>query len=148
MTLRILHWMSRIILAGIFFYTGYIKIESPLQFGAVISGYKLFPDVFHPLIVNYFPWVEIALGFLLIIAWKKIIRYVAGAATALILFFIVVLTITYVRGIDASCGCFSMDDKISPMTIVRDGLIIIPALYLLAEPLFRKKKPEAGSLAH
>jgi hypothetical protein len=154
MTLRILHWLSRCILAGIFFYTGYIKYTSPLQFDAAISAYKLFPDVVHPPIVNYFPWVEIALAVSLLIAWKKLIRYVAGAAACLILFFIVILTITYARNIKAPCGCFSFDEQISPGTIARDGAIIIPALYLLAEPLLLKRlktkrqefpEPEAGA---
>jgi putative oxidoreductase len=150
MILRILHWLSRCILAGIFFYTGYIKldihfnnghinIDPSLQFDAVISGYKLFPEAFHPLIVNYFPWVEITLALFLVIGWKKIVHYIAGAATGLILFFIVILTITYARGIDANCGCFSLNDRISLKTIARDSIIIIPALYLLTEPLIRKR---------
>jgi putative oxidoreductase len=138
MTLRILHWLSRCTLAGIFFYSGYIKIDNPLQFAVAISGYKLFPDYLISPSAIYFPWVEIALAILLLIGWK--IRYVAGAAAALLLFFTVILTITYFRGIEANCGCFSFDDRISIKTIARDSLILVPALYLLiAEPLLRKR---------
>jgi len=128
MLLRILHWLSRCILAGIFFYTGYIKIRSPLQFAAVLSGYQLFPDSLILPMTDYFPWIEIALGVLLLIGWK--IRYVAIAACALLAAFLTVLTVTYLRGIEANCGCFSFDDRISPLTLGRDTLILVPALFL------------------
>ena len=114
-----------------FFYTGYIKIESPLQFAVTLLGYELFPEALIPLIAQWFPWAEIVLGVFLLIGWKM--RYVAAATSALLLTFTVVLTITYLRGIEANCGCFNFDDKITPLTILRDGVILLPALYLLFE---------------
>jgi putative oxidoreductase len=139
MTLRILHWTGRIILATIFLYTGYIKIQEPLQFAVAISGYQLVPEQLVWPIARYFPWLEIALGVFLLIGWK--IRYVAGASAALRLFFTVILSITYVRGIEANCGCFSFNDRISPKTIARDSIILIPALFLIFEPR-RRPKPD------
>jgi len=147
---QILHWGCRIILAAMFFYTGYVKIESTLQFAVTLLGYELFPETLVFFIAKWFPWVEIALGVFLLmrpdfnIRWK--IRYVAAATTALMLFFTVILTITYFRGIDANCGCFDFDSKISPLTILRDSIILIPALYLLFEhrlfPSLKPVKPE------
>ena len=137
---QVLHWTARILLAAIFLYTGYIKIESSLQFSAVLYGYKLFPDSLIVPLTRYFPWIEIALGILLLIGWK--IRYVSLAACGLLASFIAVLAITYFRGIDANCGCFSFDDRITPLTILRDGLIILPAIYLVAENALRPR-PEA-----
>lgn len=139
---RVLHWIARLLLAGIFLYTGYIKIESPLQFSAILFGYKLFPDWLIVPLTNYFPWIEVALGILLLIGWK--IRYVSLAACGLLASFIAVLAITYFRGIDANCGCFSFDDRITPLTILRDGLIILPALYLAAEGLLRTRRGLTG----
>jgi hypothetical protein len=55
------------------------------------------------------------------------------------LFFIALLTITYLRGIDADCGCFGSGAKISPLTILRDSLMLLPALYLAFEGKFRRK---------
>ncbi len=132
-----LHWASRLVLAGIFLYTGYIKLESPLQFAAVLSGYQLFPDWLILPLTDYFPWVEIGLGILLLAGWK--IRYVAWGASGLIFLFLLVLIVTYLRGIDADCGCFSFDDRISPLTIGRDMLILLPALFLAIEPMLRAR---------
>jgi len=134
---RILHPTCRALLSGIFLYTGYVKLESPLQFAAVLFGYKLFPDLIILPLSYYFPWVEIALGILLIFGWK--IRCVALGACGLLITFIVILSITYLRGIDADCGCFSFDDRITPLTIARDALIILPALYLAAEPVLHAR---------
>ncbi len=147
--LRILHWLCRLGLAGIFIYTGYIKLESPLQFAAVLYGYKLFPTSLILPMSKYFPWVEIALAILVLIGWKM--RYVALAACGLLMAFIGVLAVTYFRGIDANCGCFSFSDRITPLTMVRDGLILLPALYLAVESLLRLRpnspaaRPAAGT---
>lgn len=137
MTFKILHWACRLVLAGIFLYTGYIKLESPLQFAAVLSGYKLFPDELILPLSQYFPWVEIALGVLLLAGWK--IRYVAIGACALLGAFVAVLALTYFRGIEANCGCFSFDDRISPWTLLRDALILLPAIFLVLEPMLRRR---------
>lgn len=126
---RILHWLCRLALAGIFVYSGYVKLDSPLQFAAAIAGYKLVPDSLIPPLVDYLPWVEIVLGILLLVGWQ--LRYVSIGASALLLCFIAILTITYMRGIDADCGCFGFGDRISPRTIARDVLILLPALYLI-----------------
>jgi uncharacterized membrane protein YphA (DoxX/SURF4 family) len=136
-TLRVLHWLCRLILAGIFLYSGYVKIQEPLQFAVAIAGYKLVPESFIFPFATYLPWLEIALGLGILIGWK--IRYFSLAAAALLLFFIVVLAITIGRGIEANCGCFSLDERISPKTIARDSLILIPALYLMAEPRLRRR---------
>jgi putative oxidoreductase len=130
-------WASRILLAGVFLYSGYTKLQAELEFAAAIAGYRLLPEqVIYPVAV-YLPWLEIALGLLLLSAWKT--RYVAGFTAGLLSFFIVILTITYLRGIDANCGCFGIGERISPLTIARDGLFLIPALFLTLGPRFGPK---------
>lgn len=134
---RVLHWVSRIGLAGLFLYSGYVKLQSPLQFAADVMGYKLVPAGLVYPVAQYFPWLEILLGLLLLIGWK--IRYWGVGASGLILFFITIISITYARGIDANCGCFGTGDKISPFTIFRDSLFLLPALFLAVEPRLRRR---------
>jgi hypothetical protein len=120
-------------------------VESQLQFAAVLYGYRLFPDSVILPLSRYFPWLEIALGILLLGGWR--IRHVSLAACGLLATFIAILAVTYVRGIEANCGCFSFDDRITPLTIVRDALIILPALYLVVEPMLRTRDAAAVSKA-
>ena len=44
MTIKILHWLCRLILAGVFIYSGYVKVQETLQFAVAISGYKMVPE--------------------------------------------------------------------------------------------------------
>jgi uncharacterized membrane protein YphA (DoxX/SURF4 family) len=137
MITKILHWLCRLILAGVFIYSGYVKIQEPLQFAVAISGYKMVPENLIFPMAKSLPWLEIFLGLAILIGWK--IRYFSAATAALLLFFIAVLAITISRGIEANCGCFSLDEKISPLTILRDSLFLIPALYLVLEPQLTKR---------
>lgn len=135
MIFRILNWAGRIILAGIFLYSGYVKIQQPLQFAANLSAYKLFPESLILPIMNYLPWLEIGLGVMLLIGWK--LRFFAAGTIALLAMFMGVMTITYARGIEADCGCFGPGDRITPWTIARDASFLIPALFLFLEPRIR-----------
>ena len=146
----ILHWLFRLILAGIFIYGGYVKLESPLLCEAFLYTYDLFPNAYVPAMARYFPWPEMVLGLLLLNGFGRKVRYLAIVSILLLLFFIVILAVTYLRGIEADCGCFGFDDPISPKSIARDSLMLIPALYLVfAGPLLRRrlqnKLPESRS---
>ncbi len=141
MTLRILHWLCRCILAGIFIYSGYLKAHETLQFAVAIMGYKVVPERLVFPIAQYFPWFEIALGLLLLSGWK--IRYVSVGAAGLLLFFMVLLASTLFRGIETNCGCFGFGERISYKTIARDSLMLIPALFLVVEPRLRARSRRA-----
>jgi uncharacterized membrane protein YphA (DoxX/SURF4 family) len=137
MILRIIHWASRIILAGIFLYSGYVKYRNPLQFSADLTAYKLFPAAIIIPVSQYFPWVEMVLGAALLVGWR--LRYFALGTVGLVAFFIAIMAITYARGIDANCGCFGSGDKISPLTIARDASFILPAIFLAWEGRIRRR---------
>ena len=112
-------------------------MQSTLQFAAVLSQYQLVPaDLVLPL-ATYLPWAEIALGLFLLSGWKT--RLAAWIAAALLFVFIIAMTVTYFRGIEADCGCFGIGEKISPGTIGRDALMLLPALFLIAERRIRSK---------
>ena len=115
MTLRILHWASRCFLSGLFLYSGYAKMQSTLQFAVAISGYQLVPQPMVLPLATWLPWVEVALGAVLLTGWR--IQVVSIAATGLLGVFIIVQGVTYLRGIEADCGCFGAGEKISPLTI-------------------------------
>jgi uncharacterized membrane protein YphA (DoxX/SURF4 family) len=144
-TLKIFHWLCRLALAGIFIYSGYVKLQEPLQFAVAIAGYKLVPDNLIFPLATYLPWLEVLLGLGILVGWK--IRYFSLGAAGLLLFFIVILAITLGRGIEANCGCFSLDERISPKTIARDSLILIPALFLIIEPMLRKRWQKSEQIA-
>jgi hypothetical protein len=93
--------------------------------------------------LHNFSWLEIILGVFLLFGWQM--RWWGLAASALMVFFIVLLAITYFRGIDANCGCFGTGDKISPLTMLRDSAFLLPALFLAFEHRIRRRFQPAAA---
>jgi uncharacterized membrane protein YphA (DoxX/SURF4 family) len=143
MLMPVLAWACRVALSGVFIYAGYTKVQAELQFAAAIAAYQLVPDQFLLPVATYLPWLEIVLGILLLTSLKT--RWVAGFAAGLLAFFIVILTITYLRGIEANCGCFGIGERISPLTIARDSLFLVPAVFLMLAPVSRRQPATATS---
>jgi uncharacterized membrane protein YphA (DoxX/SURF4 family) len=139
---RVLHWACRIFLAAIFVYAGYTKLVNELQFAASISAYQLLPPSAIMWVVKLLPGFEVILGIIILLGIK--LRYTASIAGLLLAFFIAVMLVTYLRGIEADCGCFGVGEKISPLTLVRDTLMVLPALFLAGQPWLRSR----GWLSH
>ena len=140
--LGILHWACRLFLGGIFVYAGYTKMANPLQFAAAVEGYQLLSPDSAIWVVRVLPWLEIILGIALLLG--IMIRYTAGFAGAFLMFFIGVMLVTYLRGIEADCGCFGVGERISPLTLVRDALFILPALFLVVQPRLESRGWSGG----
>jgi uncharacterized membrane protein YphA (DoxX/SURF4 family) len=132
----ILHWVCRLFLGCIFIYAGYTKLENPLQFAVAVEGYKLLSPNLVIWAIKILPWLEISLGAVLLLG--IMIRYTAALIGGFLALFIVVMLVTYLRGIEADCGCFGIGEKISPFTLVRDSFFILPALYLYFNPRIKK----------
>jgi uncharacterized membrane protein YphA (DoxX/SURF4 family) len=130
--LRALSWVFRLTLAAIFIYAGVIKMYPPIQrdfFILDLSTYQLLPLWAITLIAWVLPPFEVALGLLLLSGWK--LRYSSAASALLLLGFMGVMLFTYLRGVEANCGCFGDGEPISPWTLTRDSLILVPALFLI-----------------
>ena len=134
---RILHWACRLFLGGIFIYAGYTKMENPLQFAAAVEAYQLLPPHLVIWVVKILPWFEIVLGAALAVGFA--IRYTAAVAGGFLAFFVGVMFVTYLRGIEADCGCFGVGERISPFTLARDALFILPALFLIIQPRLERR---------
>ena len=137
MITHILRWACRLFLAGTFIYAGYTKLENPLQFAAALEAYQLLSPGMVIWVIKVLPWLEVVLGVALLLG--IFIRFTAAFAGGLLVFFIGIMLITYLRGIEADCGCFGVGERISPFTLSRDTLFIIPALYLYFQPWIEKR---------
>jgi uncharacterized membrane protein YphA (DoxX/SURF4 family) len=137
MTTKIVHWCCRIFLGVIFIYAAYTKIENPLQFAAAIEAYKLLPPGIVIWVVKILPWLELALGAAILVG--PLVRFTAASMASFLAFFITVMLITYLRGIEADCGCFGVGERISPLTLIRDTSFMLPALFLFAQPWIEER---------
>ncbi len=132
MAVRVLSWLFRFALAGIFIYAGAVKMYPAIQrdfFMMDLSTYQLLPEWAIVFIAYALPPFEVLLGLLLLSGWK--LRYTSAASALLLLGFMGVMLFTYLRGVSANCGCFGDGEPISPWTLTRDSLILLPAVFLI-----------------
>ena len=134
--------IARLILGVIFIYASIDKIIHPAAFAEAIYNYQILPDSLINLTAIVLPWLELILGFFLIIGLFR-----AGSAcmvTVLLVIFLGAMVFNLTRGLDIHCGCFSAGtDGTGNAPVVwyvfRDALFLLPALYLFYQT-FRGKE--------
>ncbi len=124
---------ARLILGAVFIYASIDKILHPAAFAKAIYNYQILPDTLINLTAVMLPWLELILGFFLIIGLFR--EGSACIATFLMLVFLGAMIFNLARGLNIHCGCFSTSTDGAghiPMTwyVMRDGLFLIPAFYL------------------
>jgi len=115
----------RIILGAIFVYASLDKIANPQAFADIINNYRVLPvQLVNPLAI-FLPWLEFITGLFLISG-----KWVKGSLliySTLLVIFIIALSQALIRGLDISCGCFS----VQPTTTSNVWLRIIEDLIML-----------------
>jgi len=97
---------ARVMLGATFIYASYHKIIAPAEFAKLIYGYDLFPPETINLIAIIVPFVELITGIALIIGFYP--QSAALILNAMLVFFILIISINRIRGHEFDCGCFSM----------------------------------------
>jgi uncharacterized membrane protein YphA (DoxX/SURF4 family) len=126
---RALILVTRLGLGAVFLFAAYSKLKLPwISFAATVYAYQLLPDDAVVFVARALPWFELLLGALLILGIQ--LRWVAAAASVLLLAFFAVLVRSYARGMDIDCGCFGPGDRLSWKTLAREGLLLGVSLAL------------------
>jgi putative oxidoreductase len=113
---KIVLFILRLIIGGLFIYAAVPKITDPKAFAAIVKGYQLFPIWSVNLIAIVLPYVELLTGLFLILGfWKKANAAIIGT---LLFFFIIGLVQAYARGLEINCGCFSTSAASTPSDII------------------------------
>ena len=121
----------RIALGLVFLLYGLDKISQPDVFARSIDNYRLLPEVFINLMAVLLPWVEVLCGLLLIFGqWIRAAALVSGF---LLIVFVIAVSITLVRGLDISCGCFNTNGgrKVGMKLLGEDLLLLAMSLVLI-----------------
>jgi putative oxidoreductase len=106
----------RVILAGIFLYSGLIKASASAQFAIALAPFALVPETWIRPLSILLPLSEIAAGLLILVSPTKHIG--AGLIFLLCVLFAMVLSWALANGIVVSCSCFGQDDQPSAMKMM------------------------------
>lgn len=121
---------------GIFFVAASLpKLADPPSFAHMVYNYRIVPGVLINLMALTMPWIELLCGLALILGvWKDAARTIIAA---LLLVFIVAISVNLMRNNAIDCGCFDVsaagkthEERIADMhfVVIRDlGMLLMCA---------------------
>ena len=138
--------LCRLLLGGVLLVAGGLKAFKPSELAGAVAAYKILPTDIAHLIGYALPWLEVALGILLIIGLTT--RLAAIAGTAVMIIFIAAIISVWARGILIDCGCFGGGGEVDPSKaaeahsaylkeILRDLGLALTGIYLYFFPYGR-----------
>ena len=127
--------ICRLLIGGIFIYTGIPKALRPDDFARLVAGYRLLdPDLVNLAGITM-PWIELVTGVFLVLG--VIPRSAGLLAAGLLATFMVAGALALLRGIEISCGCFFPfmgDHTLGWDLLVRDAILLLITLQIIAWP--------------
>jgi uncharacterized membrane protein YphA (DoxX/SURF4 family) len=150
---RVVIWIGRLLLAGIFIYAGYSKIFLPnsnlwpffilkfsislnlSNFATQVEAFKMLPPWGVQFVAHTLPFTEIILGLLLLIGWR--LRIWASLLTVIMLGFFGVVLRAYLLHMNINCGCFATPEPIGLRKVLEDaalsGLAVLMTVFVFME---------------
>ncbi len=95
-------------------------------------------------VAHTLPFVEIILGLLLLIGWR--LRIWSAAVTLIMAGFLTAVSRAYLLHMDIDCGCFGIPEKLTGMTVVRDGAFTALALIMTIFAFIEAREPHPWSV--
>ncbi len=119
----------RVVLAGVFLYAAYTKLRQPwLLFAMSIDAYGLLPEWGVLTTARVLPWLELAIGVLLLTGLA--LRVVSAVAVALLGVFFGIMMLSFGKGMGIDCGCFGVGEALTAKSLIRDGVLLLSAVML------------------
>jgi putative oxidoreductase len=122
----------RVILGVIFVYAAWIKLREPwAMFAISIDSYQILPMWAVEIVARALPWFELLLGVLLIAGlWRGVS---AAAASLLLAVFFSLMVRALAKGMQIDCGCFGPGERLSWVTLLRDGALLASSLFVVGQ---------------
>jgi putative oxidoreductase len=147
-TSRALLLVGRLALGGIFVFAAYSKLhfggawhlrDYHFFFAMAINSYNMLPLTVVQWMARILPWLELALGALLILGVG--LRWVSSAITLLLLVFMAALTRAAMLGLEINCGCFGYSSQKPTTELFHDsGLLILGLAVTIGAFLTRRAR--------
>jgi uncharacterized membrane protein YphA (DoxX/SURF4 family) len=131
--------IGRIALGAILIYAAYAKLhfngawhlrDYNFIFAFGIDSYQMLPLWAVAFLARVLPWMELALGLLLIAGIG--LRWVASITSALLVVFMIALARAAILGLAINCGCFG-ESSVDPATeLLLDSVLLLVSLAVTA----------------
>jgi hypothetical protein len=140
--------IARLTLGGVLFIAGYLKVSAPDKSQMAVRAYEMLPISVANTLGLILPFIEVAIGALLILG--SLTRVVAALGGFTMVIFIIAISQAWARGLNIDCGCFGGGGAVEPgqtkylQEILRDTGLALLAAYLIRYPVTKfsvDKKP-------
>jgi uncharacterized membrane protein YphA (DoxX/SURF4 family) len=131
--------VARLVLGGVMLVAGALKVAAPETAAQVVRAYELVPSALVAPVGWGLPFLEIAIGLLLIVGFGA--RAAAVAAGVFMVVFVVAVSSAWARGLAIDCGCFGGGGQVAPgqtkylQEILRDLGLLVLAVWLWLGPV-------------
>ncbi|MFE9957987.1 MauE/DoxX family redox-associated membrane protein [Micromonospora sp. NPDC005299] len=130
---------ARLGLAAVWLVAGATKVDDLAASGRAVNAYQVLPYDLATVIGAALPFVELALGVLLLVGLAT--RLAAGISAALLVVFVTGIASAWSRGLAIDCGCFGSGGQLAAgqapsylPEILRDLGFLVLAGFLLTWP--------------
>ena len=136
----------RLIVGGTFLYACLDKLLNQELFARAIFNYKFLPDVFINVFAIVIPYIELTASVFLILGIFK--RGSSFVIIVLLIVFIISLTQAYARGLDISCGCFSLETVSEKsdilLRIIEDIFLVVGSfiIFIKSKTIIKQEKQQ------
>jgi hypothetical protein len=125
--------LSRLLLASVFLLSARSKLRDRRGFVHLVVAYRILPLPLARLYGHLLPWLEAGLGLWLLLGVTA--QYAGALAGLLLLSFAFAVSINLLRRRRyLACGCFGSHETLGPATLLREVLLLLPALHLALLP--------------
>ena len=139
---RLLRWIIRLLrvaLGGVFVYAAWTKLSQPWELFAMgVDSYQVLPLKWVELVARTLPWLELAVGALLIVGWCM--RLAGSVTSVLLIVFFTLMVRAYAKGMEINCGCFGPGEMVSWRTLLRDGSLLAGSLLVTSMAFLRRRE--------
>jgi uncharacterized membrane protein YphA (DoxX/SURF4 family) len=130
--------LARFGLAAVWLVSGYLKAVDPRTTVVAVRGYQIFPESLVVPFATVLPYLELALGLLLVAGLAT--RLAAVLSAVVLVAFIAGVISAAARGLSIDCGCFGGGGDVAAgqtayvQEILRDLGFLALAGYLIVRP--------------
>jgi uncharacterized membrane protein YphA (DoxX/SURF4 family) len=153
--LRVLALVLRLLLGGVFVYAAWVKVKDPMSralFAIDLDAYQVIPLRYVQTVALIIPLAEMAAGALLVLSAIGVLLRPVNRALLLslrlssvlvclsLVVFIGAMSWAKLSGKNIDCGCFGPGEPISWKTMVRDGSMLLGAMFVAWTAFFPRRK--------
>ena len=138
--------IARLALGVLFLYAAYAKLhyagawhlrDYDFLFAFGINSYEMLSPENTLLLARVLPWVEIALGLLLMTGLA--LRWVGSFTTLLLMIFMYALARAAAKGLAINCGCFGNESSSPAKELVLDSLLLLTSIAITVNAFLARK---------